>query len=210
VIAREGWLPIAATAVSAALVADHFGAAWSLPLWMILGCLLLVFRDPYRAIPALPLAVVSPADGKVTSVEQIEDPWLDRTALKIQMEMRNLGIAPLRSPIEGKVMDFWTTPGSHRGTSAPRGSRGSMNGYALWIRTDEDDDVVFAVMSQRPLSRFKMHIAPGERVGQGQRNGFVFFGSYVDVLIPFNSQCETSVGTNVLAGSGVIATLVHD
>ena len=176
---------------------------------MILGCLLLVFRDPYRAIPALPLAVVSPADGKVTSVEQIEDPWLDRTALKIQMEMRNMGISPLRSPIEGKVMDFWTTPGSQRGTSAPPGSRGSMNGYALWIRTDEDDDIVFAVMSQRPLSRFTMHIAPGERVGQGQRNGFVFFGSHVDVLIPFNSQCETSVGTNVLAGSGVIATLVH-
>lgn len=209
-IAREGWLPIASIAFSAAVVAYHFGAAWSLPLWMILGCLLLVFRDPYRAIPALPLAVVSPADGKVTSVEQIEDPWLDRTALKIQMEMRNLGISPLRSPIEGKVMDFWTTPGSHSGTSAPPGSRGSMNRYALWIRTDEDDDVVFAVMSQRPLSRFKMDIVPGERVGQGQRNGFVFFGSHVDVLIPFNSQCETSVGKNVLAGSGVIATLVHD
>lgn len=209
-IAREGWFPIAATTVSAALVAYHFGATWSLPLWMLLGCLLFLFRDPDRAVPALPLAVVSPADGKVTLVEQIDDPWLDRKALKIQVEMRNLGFSPLRSPIEGKIMDLWTTPGPHRGVDAPPGSGGSMNCYALWIRTDEDDDVVFAVMSRRRFSRFKTDTAPGERVGQGQRNGFVSFGSRVDVLVPVNSQREARVGTDVLAGSGVIATLVHE
>ena len=85
-----------------------------------------------------------------------------------------------------------------------------MNCCALWIRTDEDDDVVFAVMSRHRFSRFKTDTAPGERVGQGQRNGFAIFGSQVDVLIPFNARCEASAGTEVLAGSGVIATLVHD
>lgn len=204
-IAREGWFPSVASAVAAALVAYYIGAIWSLPLWMLLGCLLFLFRDPERAVPALPLAVVSPADGKVTLVEQINDPWLERKALKIQIEMHNLGISPLRSPIEGKIMDLWTARGDG-GT----GARGSPDCYALWIRTDEDDDVVFAVTSRRRFSRFKAHIAPGERVGQGQRNGFVILGSQVDVFVSVNSHPEARVGTDVLAGSGVLATLVRD
>ena len=50
---------------------------------------------------------------------------------------------------------------------------------------------------------------PGERVAQGERYGFIRFGSRVDVYMPPNSQIETSIGDKVKAGSDIIAFLVH-
>ena len=100
-------------------------------------------------------------------------------------------------------MDFWTNLGSEQ---APTGSPTE---YTIWVQTDEADDVVFSVVT-RAFSRFKADVAPGERVGQGQRNGFIFFGKRVDVLMPANACAEVSPGDSILAGSGVIATLVRE
>ena len=209
-VVREGWLPIFVTSLAAAGITIRFGLAWSIPLWALVGLLTFLFRESTRTIPALPLAVVSPVDGQVIEVQQAEDPWLDRQALNIGIRMRLPGISTLRSPTEGKVMDFRTSAEACETTAGRCGGfMGNHMCYVVCIRTDEDDDVVFSLSTNKYFSRFKSDVAPGERIGQGQRNGIVYFGRRIDVLVPANSLPQVSPGDRVSAGTNVIAELVH-
>lgn len=107
-------------------------------------------------------------------------------------------------------MEFWTQ--SNTCLSArhqPDQPHAPVACYALWVKTDEGDDMVMAVSASRALSRFKADVAPGERIGQGHRIGFVYLGSRIDVLLPAGTRSHVSEEQTTLAGCGVIATLVH-
>ncbi len=195
-VAREGWLVIALAGLLALAVWRYFGGLWSLPLWGIMALLLWLFRDPRREIPSVPLGVVSPADGRIESVERVRDPYLDRDALRIRIAMSHTGVFATRSPVEGKIMDM------------VRASEGALP-HGVWIRTDENDDVVVA-MYRGPLHSVpRCYVRYGDRVGQGQRCGYVTLGSRVDVYVPANSKVRVREGDRVRAGSDIIAVLVH-
>ena len=202
-VAPEGRPLLVGAGVGAAIATYAVGLMWSAPLWVLIVGLLVVFYEPARIVPALPLAIISPVDGKVITVEEKYDHWLEREALVIGIQAHDPGITALRSPTEGKVMDFWTNLGT-QGLSTR-----SPTEYAVWLQTDELDDVVMSVVT-RTFSRFKADVAPGERVGQGQRNGFIFFVKRVDLLLPVESSIEVRLGDSVLAGSGVVAMLPRD
>ena len=65
IIAREGWAHIAIAAGAAAAVHYFIGWIWALPLWLLFIFVVQFFRDPPRTIPAAPLGIVCPADGRV-------------------------------------------------------------------------------------------------------------------------------------------------
>ena len=194
---RAGWIPFAVCAAAGTLVAQASGWAWSLPFWI--GCVAIVylFRDPRREIPSSPLAVVSPADGSVESIQEVSDPYLERQAIRLVIDMRHTGVYSTRSPVEGKVLE-------------PRNSSdGSVRPHGVWLRTDEGDDLV-VVMHRGPLHNLPhCYVRVGERVGQGQRCGSVPMGGRVEVYLPPNSRPLVEPGSQIRAGSDVIATLVH-
>ena len=99
----------------------------------------------------------------------------------------------------------WAQPFNRPGTLPETGM--SPNCYTVQIRGDEGDDVVFAVSSLRPISRFKLYAAPGERVGIGQRIGFLYFGSIVDVYLPATATTATDAGARAMAGCTVLGHL---
>lgn len=204
-IAREGWPPVAVAAGLAIALVWGVGPLWSTPAWALTLYLLVLFRFPNRRVPASPLAVVCPVDGRVAAVEQTRDPWLERSALRVAVALAAPGIATLRSPTEGKVMDFWI----ERRQGAARVRLTSPTCYTLWVQTDEGDDVVFSVLAKRSVSRFKAAVAPGERIGQGKRFGFIYFGTRVEVFMPADARCTLVERQRVLAGSDVLATLIH-
>jgi phosphatidylserine decarboxylase len=81
--------------------------------------------------------------------------------------------------------------------------------HALWIRTDEGDDVVLLVSSRWRLHRWTCAVHVGERIGQGQRCGFGMLISRVDVMLPRPVRVEVGRHDRLRAGSDVIATLRH-
>ncbi|MFQ5489005.1 MAG: phosphatidylserine decarboxylase [Gammaproteobacteria bacterium] len=210
-IARQGW-PFILAAVLVALVL-HFtvGEPWSLPFWLLALVLLYLFRDPTRRIPPAPLGVVSPVDGKVTAVESCRDPYLQRDAVRIGLRMQHFGVYTTRSPVEGKIMDIWFFPaGSVRpGEAAVVGDASHIDRYAIWLQTDEQDDVVLVIRVTEHRLRPRCYVHIGERIGQGQRCGMVGFGGEVNVYVPANSRIEVQPGSRVRAGSDIVATLVH-
>jgi len=193
---RSGWLPFLACAALAVLIGRSVGWGWSLPLWLACAAIVYLYRDPDREIPSSPLAVVSPADGVVMAIEEVCDPYLDREAVRLDIQMSHAGVYSTRSPVEGKILE-------------PKNAGDGLQPHGVWLKTDEDDDLV-VVMHRGPLRNLPhCDVRIGERVGQGQRCGYIQMGGRVEVYLPRYSRIQVSSGTRVKAGSDVIATLVH-
>jgi phosphatidylserine decarboxylase len=194
---RVGWLPLLVTAGLGVAVGQSQGWGWSMPFWLACGVILYIFRDPDREIPSSPLAVVSPADGQIVAIERVQDPYLDREAIRMDIKMSHAGVYSTRSPVEGKILE-------------PRNSGdGVQQPHGVWLKTDEDDDLVVA-MHRGPLHNVpRCYVRIGERVGQGQRCGYIQMGGRVEIYLPPNSRVLVADGSQVKAGSDVIATLVH-
>lgn len=212
-IAREGW-PLIILLLSLTLAAYKLVGPWTAVLSGLLTLLIgYLYRDPYRPIPPLPLAVLSPVDGIVLYAEQGQDPYLDRPAHHIRMRIRRTGIFGLRSPLEGKVNDQWFLRSADNG-SGTQGQAQAENGRArhsaLWVQTDEGDKVVFVLETPYHWQRPTCYVRVGERLGQGQRCGRMPFGGYVDLFIPAAATLAVTHGDSVTAGVTVVATLNHD
>jgi phosphatidylserine decarboxylase len=88
------------------------------------------------------------------------------------------------------------------------GAGGEGSRIVMWLRSDEGDDIVLVIISRRFVSP-RCYLQLGQRTGQGQRCGYVPFGSRVEVLLPLSTRIRVAVDDVVRAGSDVIATLVH-
>ncbi len=192
---RAGWLPFGVFAGMGLLVAHYLHWIWSIPFWIFCVVVVYIFRDPDREIPSSPRAVVSPADGVVSIIEEVQDPYLDRPAIRVAIDMKQLGVFSTRSPIEGKILE------------PPRSGDGQPHG--VWLKTDEGDDLV-VVMHRGPLHNLpRCYVRIGERLGQGQRCGYITMGGLVEIYLPVNSRIQVGQGSHLRSGSDVIATLVH-
>lgn len=169
-----------------------------LALLLFLPSLFMVwlFRDPRRVIPSIPLGVVSPVDGEVISIAEVHDPYLDRPARHIVIQMSLFGVNSLRSITEGKVIN--TLRGQN--DDAER---------AVHVQTDEGDDVVVVLRPGRWLGRLSCHVNTGERIGQGQRCGHILFGAQIDIYLPAKSRVDIEVGQQLRAGSDLLGEFIH-
>lgn len=218
-IASQGRPIVAGAVIVAFAVTVTAGVAWSIPVWVLVIGAVYALRDPVRITPAVPLAVVSPVDGRVISVGAATDPYNPREALRVRLRMYRRGAYLLRSPIEGKIFEQWfaeLAPGAIKDRLRPADEEGRGAGpvgsscRAVWVKTDEGDDLTMVIRRGCPVCRPRFYVATGGRVGHGQRCGFLWGGGgVVDVFVPANSRLDCSAGDRVLAGSAIIATLVH-
>lgn len=206
-IAKEGWLFLFVLAGLVLLTFNFISSTIALVLAIVFCFSLFLLRDPHRAIPSLPLAIVSPVDGKVIEIDETDDPWtskqgINRQAKRVRLKMSIFDVYSFRSPVEGKVMEQWSEK-----CEAENGQRK----FAFWIRTDEGDDVV-TVFRLSPYAAicFRIYIQSGERLGQGQRCGFLYFGGTVDVFIPASSKLEVDPGQSITSGEDILAHLIHE
>lgn len=199
-IAREGW-PLLSILILLVLIAKLvFGISVAVLLSFIVLIFICLLRDPYRSVPALPLAIVSPIHGTVTDVDDVEDSRLSHRAKRIRIRMSLIDIYSLRSPIEGKVIEQWS--------SRPTSSFCKYQ-FDYWIQTDEGDDIVMAVTFRKFIKCIHIYLQSGERIGQGQRCGFLYFGGMVDIYVPVDSRIAIHTGVKVDSGSSVLANFVH-
>ena len=169
-------------------------------LWLLFAVLLFLFRDFKRVVPAIPLAIVSPIDGKVVKTEETHDPYLNRIAQSICVHQSMFGEFNVHSPIEGKVQNLWVT--------SPVTAKHSQ--LAIWIQTDEQDDVVMVIDLNSWMRHATTHISVGEKLGQGQRCGFMAFACEVVIYLPETVHIAIKEGQSVHAGSDKLAEFTHE
>ncbi len=200
-LAREGQLPVLLLVVALA-VSGWLGLWWPFALLaLLLLAALWIYRQPHRQIPAAPLGLLAPVDGRVVRIERARDPYLQREAweVSIGMSLRDTGV--VRSPTEGKVMHQWLD----RNTGPC-----SAGCLAHHVQTDEGDDVVVRLHRGRLLGRLHASLVNGERVGQGERYGFVPLGREVTLWLPTGIRLLVREGQRVTGGVDVLAELVRD
>ena len=205
VIAREGW-PHVAIALVLAILATWLLGWWSVPFWLLLVFVLQFFRDPHREIPQLPGMVLSPADGRVVLVGKARDPYLGRDALKVSVFMNVFNVHSNRVPVSGTVVKTWYHAGSFLNAALDKASSENER-MALHVRTDTGVDVISVQIAGLVARRILCYVREGERVAQGQRYGFIRFGSRVDVYLPLPATARVSVGDRTVGGISVIAGL---
>ena len=199
-VAQEGipFLLLVAVACIAAL--RYLDIVFAVFAGLLFVALYLLFRDPRRLLPSAPLGVVSPVDGKVVAVDLVETGALLGKAHRIRIEIDSFGTYTARAPVEGKIMDL---------RSVAENQTVDYETNALWVQTDEHDDVVLQFMDYRLGLAPRAIVQFGERVGQGQRCAFLRLTRYAEVHLPISSSVLVEPGQTVVAGSDLIAKLLH-
>ncbi len=206
IIAREGWGHVAITVAAALAVGLVAGWWWSAPLWIAAVFVLQFFRDPPRAIPGTERTVVSPADGRVVAVEKTEDPYLKREARKVSVFMNVFNVHANRSPVDGEVKERWYSAGSFLNAALDKASLENERN-ALWLRTPGGADVTCVQIAGLVARRILCYVTAGDRVGRGERFGFIRFGSRVDVYLPLAATVKVELGQTVRCGASILAEL---
>jgi phosphatidylserine decarboxylase len=204
-IAREGW-PFLAIAVAAAALASWYSLAWAIPLWIIALFVLQFFRDPPREVPGDAKTVVSPADGRIVAVENTRDPYLERDAIKVSVFMNVFNVHSNRAPVDGEVKQVWYNAGSFVNAALDKASIENERN-ALWIRADAGAEVVSVQVAGLIARRILCYVKAGDKLGRGQRYGFIRFGSRVDLYLPPNTRIKAALGDKVYAASTILANL---
>jgi phosphatidylserine decarboxylase len=205
VIAREGWPYLAAMVLISIL--STFWSPWgSLPLWLITLFVLQFFRDPARVAPDGEHNVLSPADGRVVSVEETKDPYAQRDALKISVFMNVFNVHSNRAPVAGEVVSIDYFAGQFFNAALDKASTQNERNATV-LRTGRGHVVTCVQVAGLIAKRILCYIKPGDKVYGGQRYGFIRFGSRVDVYLPLGSRPRVSIGDKVQATSTVLAEL---
>ncbi len=204
IIAREGWLFLGLATAIALIVQFAAGPGWALPFWLVALFVLQFFRDPARPVTADPAAVVAPADGRVISIEAVDDPYGQRPALKISVFMNVFNVHSNRSPVDGVVERVEYFPGKFFNADLDKASEANERN-ALLIRAANGSLVTCVQVAGLIARRILCYVAGGAAVAKGQRFGFIRFGSRVDLYLPPDTCPEVVIGDKVKAAVTVVA-----
>jgi phosphatidylserine decarboxylase len=204
ILAKEGW-PFIAGSFILALLASSSGF-WSLPFWLIFVFCVQFFRDPPRLVAGGPKSVVAPADGRIVVVEETDDPYLKRRALKVSVFMNVFNVHSNRSPIESTVLQKWYNRGGFFNAALDKASLENER-CALHLKTKDGRDVTCVQIAGLVARRILNYVEAGVSLTAGQRYGFIRFGSRVDLYLPLDSKVKVVIGDKVSASSTILAEL---
>ena len=205
ILAREGW-PFILCSVCLSVILSFVLGLWSLPFWLIFVFCLQFFRDPARVIAGGAKSIVAPADGRIVVVEETDDPYLKRRALKVSVFMNVFNVHSNRAPIASRVEQKWYNPGRFLNAALDKASVENER-CALHLKTADGRDVTCVQIAGLVARRILNYVEPGTALSAGQRYGFIRFGSRVDLYLPLDTQVKVVIGDKVSASSTVLAEL---
>jgi phosphatidylserine decarboxylase len=206
ILAREGWPFIAAALAAAIIVWAVAGFAWSLPLWLVAVFVIQFFRDPPRAVPTQPNAVLSPADGRIVKVEKVRDPMTERDTLLISVFMNVFNVHSNRAPVDGTVELIQYSAGKFVNADLDKASSENERN-AMVVRLADGERIAVVQVAGLIARRILCYAKVGQRLARGERYGFIRFGSRVDVYLPLTARPKVAVGDIVHATTTVLAEL---
>lgn len=205
IIAREGW-PFIAGSVVIALLVSFWSFGWSIPLWIVAIFVVQFFRDPPRQGSTAANAVLSPADGRIVVIAEVDDPYAERRALKISVFMNVFNVHSNRSPVDGTVKKVTYFPGKFFNAALDKASLENERNATI-IETTLGHTVTAVQVAGLVAKRILCYAKVGQTIGRGERYGFIRFGSRVDVYLPLGARPRVSIGDRVSATTTVLAEL---
>ena len=185
-----------------------FYAPWAalLPLALI-AFSLWFFRDPERRIPDGPGLIVSPADGRVTDIAEIEEiEVLNRRVRRIGIFLSVFDVHVNRAPAAGRIVYCAQFQGTYHDARSPAAS--THNTARTWGFECEGGLLLVVRQITGAIARRIVPWAMLEQnVARGERFGMIRFGSRTEICLPLDAEIAVRVGQKVQGGSTVLARL---
>ncbi len=198
-IHKEGYLIIsivAAMSLIIVLIINYFHPQQSLYHYFAYLCLTMFmvftvrfFRNPTRPVTPDNGQVISPADGKVVEIVEVNEPeFFNDTRLKVSIFMSPNNVHKNWYPISGAIDFFRHHPGKFLVAWHPKSS--DLNERTTVVIRNGKTSILVRQIAGAVAQRIKCYAIESKQVVQGEELGFIKFGSRVDVFLP--------VGTTVL------------
>ena len=166
------------------------------------------FRDPERIVIEDSNYLVSPADGRISSISEVKGPielGLDNKQFtKVSIFMNVFDCHVNRSPSNGEIEEIFYKPGKFLNASLDKASEENERNYFKIKIEETNENIVVVQIAGLIARRIVTQVQKSQKVKQGERLGMIRFGSRVDIYF---SQRNTmvKVGQNVIAGESLIA-----
>jgi phosphatidylserine decarboxylase len=201
------WLTVADASVSGPVRL----AGWlAVAVLGVIGLLVVwFFRSPPRRIPAAPDLVVSPADGKVVQIDEIDhDEFVGGPAVQIGIFLSIFNVHVNRSPVAGRVIGLRYRRGKYLNALRPESARENEQ-LAVRLQEAEPPHRRFVVrqITGAIARRIVCWLKPGDELARGQEFGMIKLGSRTELVLPreVGLKVRARVGDKVRAGLTVLA-----
>jgi phosphatidylserine decarboxylase len=212
-IHKEGFATIIlCTLVFAAInLTSFYFLHTSLWNWIILaasfGLLVFIFsffRIPHRLFDASGDSVVSPCDGTVVVIEEVQpDEYFTDKRLQLSIFMSPLNVHVNRNPVSGEVVYSKYHPGKFLVAWHPKSSTDNERHSVVY--NCDGREVLTKQIAGALAKRIVNYLKPGMQVEQGAEMGFIKFGSRVDLFLPIDAEVQVALNQKVKGGVTVLA-----
>lgn len=176
---------------------------------LLLGLIVYFFRDPPRRVPREPGLIVSPADGRVVELTELNhDEFIGGPAVRIGIFLSIFDVHLNRAPAESRVLALRYSPGEFLNALRAESARRNEN---MWIGLEQTAPphrrLAVRQISGTIARRIVCDLRPGEVISRGAKFGMIKLGSRTELILPKTEGLEIQVklGWRVKAGSSVLA-----
>ena len=165
------------------------------------------FRSPNRPLKYRSEDILSPADGTVVAIEEVDETeYLKTRCIQISVFMSIWNVHINWHPVKGTVSYFHYHPGKYLVAWHPKSS--SLNERtSIAVTRDDGITILFRQIAGLVARRVVCYTVEGASVEQGQQVGFIKFGSRVDIFVPVNSAVKVKLNQKVVGNQTVLAHL---
>ena len=198
-----------------AVVVTGFVLHWEAVAWLLAGLTVWIaafFRDPIRVTPATEGLIVSPADGLVSLIVNVEPPRQltgenglpPGMCTRISVFMNVFDVHVNRTPIAGTVTRVVYVPGKFLNADLDKASDDNERQYFI-VENAVGTRVAFTQIAGLVARRIMRFVEQGAQLSVGERIGLIRFGSRVDTYLPAGYVPAVIVGQRAVAGETVLA-----
>lgn len=180
----------------------------SILLWLLAAFIVFFFRDPEREAPTGLGVLVSPADGTVIGIDEIDEPnFVQARTKRVIIFLSPFNVHVNRVPENGEVRYYRYQPGRFLVASEPAASTENEQSI-IGLQTPEGK-IVFKQIAGILARRIVCQIREGHRVRRGERFGIIKFGSRMEVFMPMNTEIKVRLREKVRAGESILGEIKH-
>lgn len=155
------------------------------------------FRIPKILFKGLDNEIISPADGKVVVIEEVEETeYFNDRRIQISIFMSPLNVHANFNPISGIVKYVKYHAGLFLVAWHPKSSTDNER-TTFVVEHASGKEVMFRQIAGAVARRICYYIQPGDSVVAGEEYGFIKFGSRIDLLLPLDTKIDVQIGDKV-------------
>lgn len=163
------------------------------------------FRSPKRAYTINENQILSPADGKIVVIEEVEETeYFHGKRRQISVFMSPVNVHINRNAMSGIVKYFAYHPGNYLVAWHPKASLENER-TTLVVQNSKNQAVLMRQIAGALARRIVWYVKEGDSVAQTEEFGFIKFGSRVDVFVPLDAKIKVELGQLTKGGLTVLA-----